>query len=573
VDDTLILFDGEPRAAGPAALRRSCPSCSQTFSGEARFCPFDGQALVEAPAALPDPLLGKLIDQRYAVEAVLGEGGMGTVYQVRHASLGRAFAMKVLRRELAVEAELAARFVQEARAAARVSHPNVIEITDFGNLETGEPYFVMELLSGTLLGAVIRQDGRIAPARAAELASQIAQALAAAHEVGVIHRDLKPDNVCIAIEGRGGATREHVKVLDFGLAKVAGASRLTRAGMVFGTPHYMSPEQAAGEPIDARSDVYALGVLLYEMVTGKVPFEADTYMGVLTQHMYAEPLPPSRLLEGEALLSLGEAGPLEGIVLKCLAKRPAARYATMDALLLELSRVGQAPVPAPRVMSTESPLEAYRAPARTTLEDLGAAGVVLSRGRGRNPLMHPALAVGLVAVAVGSAALAAWLARTDPSEATRGDKGEVLGAVTQAATERGEAPAAREHAQERSLVAPSRGRDEPGPTEADASPAPTPADPTLTATGLSSVARQARAEAARTSSPGVAASPARGPDSSRPNPTRPSSSQGRPQPRRPGSSVAPTAEGSRGEIVDPWAPASSLDKAGKPENSLVIQAR
>jgi serine/threonine-protein kinase len=564
VDDTLILFNGEPRAAGPAALRRSCPSCSQSFSGEARFCPFDGQALVDAAPALPDPLLGKLIDQRYAVDAVLGEGGMGTVYQVRHATLGRAFAMKVLRRELAVEAELAARFVQEARAAARVSHPNVIEITDFGNLETGEPYFVMELLSGTLLGAVIRRDGRIAPARAAELASQVAQALAAAHEVGVIHRDLKPDNVCIAIEGRGGATREHVKVLDFGLAKVAGASRLTRAGMVFGTPHYMSPEQAAGEPIDARSDVYALGVLLYEMVTGKVPFEADTYMGVLTQHMYAEPLPPSRLLEGEALLSLGEAGPLEGIVLKCLAKRPAARYATMDALLHELSTVGQAPLPAPRVTSTESPLEADRVRARTTLEDLAAAGVVLSHGRGRHPLMHPALAVGLVTVAVGSAALAAWLARTVPSEA-RGDRTEVLGAVTQAATARGEEPVARERVQERSVEAPPHGRDEREPTEGDAPPAPTPADPTLAEPGLPSVARQARAEALRASSPGVAASPARGPNSARPNPTRPSSSQAGPQPRRPGSSVAPTAEGSRGEIVDPWAPPPRLTSPGNPK--------
>jgi serine/threonine-protein kinase len=277
-----------------------------------------------------DPLLGCILDRRYDVLEVLGQGGMGTVYRVRHTMLGRHFALKVLRRELANDAELPKRFIREAKAAAAIAHPNVVQISDFGTLPSGQPFFVMELLEGCSLSELIWRAGPLPPGRAIRLLRQAADGLAAAHAVGVVHRDLKPDNIHVSEAAR----REVVKVLDFGLAKVAGASRLTRHGIVYGTPHYMSPEQAAGEPVDERSDVYSLGVVLYETLTGHVPFEADTYMGVLTKHLYVQPVPPSQLLPDSAAL-----GGLEEVALRCLEKKPSKRYGSMVELLAALDRV------------------------------------------------------------------------------------------------------------------------------------------------------------------------------------------------------------------------------------------
>jgi len=265
----------------------------------------------------------------------LGEGGMGTVYQVKHRALGKRFALKALRRDLAADGEIAARFIQEARTAAAVSHPGLVEITDFGRLGSGQVYFVMELLEGPSLAALLRVGGPLPAARGLEIARQLVNALKAAHDSAIVHRDLKPDNIHV---GRGDAERDLVKIVDFGLAKVIGASKLTRAGMVFGTPHYMSPEQAAGEVVDHRADIYALGIVMYEMFTGKVPFEADSYMGVLTKHMYMTPAPPS-----EHRLELKEIGALEDIILRCLQKRPANRYDNLAGLLLDLDQMGLTP--------------------------------------------------------------------------------------------------------------------------------------------------------------------------------------------------------------------------------------
>ncbi|HMJ16156.1 MAG TPA: protein kinase [Polyangiaceae bacterium] len=323
--------EAESRAAASAA---ECPLCHHHFSGaDARFCPFDGETLRPSNTWNPsaDPLLGSVIDKRYEVIEVLGEGGMGTVYRVRHAALGRQFALKALRRDLAVDSELSARFIQEAKAAAAVVHAGVVQITDFGTLPSGQPYFVMELLQGQPLSWLLHSGGPLPAARAVRVLLMVAEALAAAHEAGVIHRDLKPDNIQVA-EAPG--ERDLVKVLDFGLAKVAGASRLTRAGMVFGTPHYMSPEQAAGEQVDQRSDIYSLGIVMYEMFTGRVPFEADSYMGVLTKHMYVEPMRPSELVSDNKSL-----GALEDILLRCLEKKPAQRFASMAELIAALTSV------------------------------------------------------------------------------------------------------------------------------------------------------------------------------------------------------------------------------------------
>ncbi len=318
----------------PPPRATQCPACSSRFSPDGHFCPFDGTPLVPAHDWDPraDALLGTVVDDRYEVLSVIGEGGMGTVYQVRHRALGKRFALKALRKDLANDADIAARFMQEARTAAAVSHPGLVEITDFGRLPSGQVYFVMELLEGTSLSALLRSGGPLPAARGLDIVRQLVHALKAAHDASIVHRDLKPDNVHIGKSGSEGE-RDQVKVVDFGLAKVIGSSKLTRAGMVFGTPHYMSPEQAAGESVDHRADIYALGVVMYEMFAGKVPFEADSYMGVLTKHMYMEPTPPSQLSP-----ELAELGVLEQVILRCLQKRPEARYADLGALLADLDQ-------------------------------------------------------------------------------------------------------------------------------------------------------------------------------------------------------------------------------------------
>ncbi len=312
--------------------------CGQRFGAQATFCPFDGERLV--PLAAPggarelsaDPLIGVVVDERYRIEQVLGSGGMGTVYEATHIVLARRMALKVLRHELAGQGDLSARFLREARAAASIEHPHVVRISDFGTLPSGQAYFVMELLSGTSLRSLVTR-GPLDPDRVASIARQVADGLAAAHRAGIVHRDLKPDN--IQIDPLAG---DYVKVLDFGLARVAGTSRLTKEGVVFGTPQYMSPEQAAGELVDHRSDIYGLGVMMYEMLTGRVPFEADTYMGVLTKHLRTPPVPP-RVVLGER-----DLGGLEPIVLRALEKSPARRFSNMTELMMALDQRGAARV-------------------------------------------------------------------------------------------------------------------------------------------------------------------------------------------------------------------------------------
>lgn len=310
---------------------KRCPECGQRYSADGMFCPFDGVRLVgDRWDPSGDTLLGKTVGARYEVIAVLGEGGMGTVYKVRHSTLGRHFAMKVMRLDMARDEKLAARFIQEARATAAVKHPNVVSITDFGHLETDKrPYFVMELLEGETLSEILK-EGPLSPTRGVGIVIRIANALSAAHEAGIIHRDLKPENIFVA----DGDDELGVRVVDFGAAMIVGASRITKTGVVFGTPHYMSPEQAGGLSVDHRADIYSLGVIMYEMFTGRVPFEADTFMGVISQHMFVKPKSPS-----EVVPRLRDLGSLEAVILKSLEKTPALRYATMDALVRDLQRV------------------------------------------------------------------------------------------------------------------------------------------------------------------------------------------------------------------------------------------
>ncbi len=312
---------------------RICPQCGTRFEEAIQFCPHDGSPTYEVESRQEppeDPLLGRVIDGRYRIEKQIGEGGMGVVYMATHTVLQKKLALKVLRGDGSKDAEVVQRFMQEAQAATSIGQQNIIDISDFGRLPDGAVYFVMEYLEGSSLSEMISTGGSVPVQTAVHIIRQIASALEAAHSRGIVHRDLKPDNIFVI---RQGGDPHFVKVLDFGVAKVGGAaSKLTKTGMVFGTPHYMSPEQAAGHSVDQRTDVYALGVIMYEMFTGKVPFDADTFMGILSKHMFEAPPRPTDI-KGAAL------GPLEGMILKSLEKSSDARYQSMGELIADLDRV------------------------------------------------------------------------------------------------------------------------------------------------------------------------------------------------------------------------------------------
>jgi serine/threonine-protein kinase len=273
----------------------------------------------------------------YEVVSLLGEGGMGAVYLAEHALMGRKAAIKLLRHELTEDRALVARFINEARAANAIRHPNIIDVLDVGTLtgqHAGQPYMMMEFLEGESLGSRLAKRGTLPSAEAVEIARQATGALGAAHAKSIVHRDLKPDNLFLVPDDRQ-AGRELVKVLDFGIAKLRGdlatTSVKTRAGSILGTPPYMSPEQCRGlqEEVDRRTDVYALGIILYEMLTGAPPFMSAGVGDVLVMHLTQAPLPPRRKRP-----DIPEW--LERVILRALAKTPDERFATMEDLAAAL---------------------------------------------------------------------------------------------------------------------------------------------------------------------------------------------------------------------------------------------
>ncbi len=285
-----------------------------------------------------DKLVGQTLDGRYYVEKKIGEGGMGVVFSARHAVIERPLAIKVLKREVMRDTATIRRFVQEAKAASRIGHPNIVDVTDFGTTPDGMTYSVMEFVDGQTLGSAIRHGAPFPPLRAVKIAAQIARALGAAHDKGIVHRDLKPENVFLL--DRDGRT-DFVKIVDFGIAKVAPQAgqaegpRLTRAGSVFGTPEYMAPEQAAGRgDTDGRVDVYALGIILYEMICGKVPHRGDSMVRTLAMQML-DPVEPPRKVRPD----LEIPAELESVIMTALAKKREQRYQTMGELLVALEKV------------------------------------------------------------------------------------------------------------------------------------------------------------------------------------------------------------------------------------------
>jgi eukaryotic-like serine/threonine-protein kinase len=292
-----------------------------------------GMALAQAQAQGRTDFVGQVLDGRYRVEELIGEGGMGRVFLAEHVDIGRRVAIKILHPVYGRMPDLVERFRREARAASRIGHPHIVDVTDSGTTEDGSVYFVMEYLEGVELATVIDRDGALDVARALRITTQICRALSAAHAVGIIHRDLKPENIFLTV--REGAA-DFVKVLDFGIAKSSEAEeargkRLTHPGMAMGTPEYMSPEQAAGRPADERCDVYAVGAILYEMLTGVPPYEGDNFMEILTKKATIDPQPPTAVRPDLPPM-------VEALVLSAMGRNPSVRPPSMEAFEYELTK-------------------------------------------------------------------------------------------------------------------------------------------------------------------------------------------------------------------------------------------
>jgi len=367
-----------------------CPVCATEYRDEVRFCPNDGQTLRSSGPA--HDLVGQVLADRYHIMKKLGEGGMGQVYLAEHVKMGRRSAIKVMNPSLVHDPEAVARFNREAANASRISDVHVCAIYDFGETPEGLIYLAMEFIEGEPLTELIREEGALPVSRAADIAIQVAAALQAAHDLGIVHRDLKPDNIMLT-RGRDGS--DAVKVVDFGLAKAVGgeggSQKVTRTGLVVGTPEFMSPEQLAGDKLDGRTDLYSLGLVLFNMLTGTLPFPADSVQEAMIKRLTDE---PAELLEVRPDLHFPPG--LQQILDTVLARNPvdryqsAAKFAHDLAAVAGLSREGGADLPATLSGSDDQTelIEPVRARKRSRMPIavgvivvLGAAGAAVTIGR------------------------------------------------------------------------------------------------------------------------------------------------------------------------------------------------
>ena len=268
-----------------------CTQCGREYDLSQKFCPADGSPLrLQNP---DDPLVGQMVAERYQILSLIGEGGMGRVYLAEHVRMGRKSAVKVINPALATTADAISRFNREAANACKINHPNVAQVYDFGEMADGTLYLAMEFIDGETLDSIVAREGSLPPARAGQITKQVADALFAAHHLGIVHRDLKPENVMVARHLDGS---DWVKVVDFGIAKTVqrdgmegGSQTVTTAGVSLGTPEYMSPEQLAGERLDHRTDIYSLGLVLFNMLTGELPYPKLTSKETLVRRLTSPP--------------------------------------------------------------------------------------------------------------------------------------------------------------------------------------------------------------------------------------------------------------------------------------------
>jgi serine/threonine-protein kinase len=336
-----------------------CATCGTSYGSTVRICVRDGTPLVTRRT--DHQHLGTLLDGKYRIDSFITAGGMGSVYRAVHVMLDKTVAVKVIKNELVTSDEVVARFQREARAASNLNHPNIVSVYDLGQTPEGTLYIAMEFIDGPSLKEVIRRNGPLTPWDSIDILRQVASALSSAHRKQIVHRDLKSDNLMLASEG----DRKVVKLVDFGIAKTFDEStQLTAAGYMLGTPHYMSPEQAAGRPVDHRADLYSLGVILYEMITGEVPFGDAAVTSVLVRlATEVPPIPSARRPDLRVLPAL------DAVAMRCLEKDPERRFQSADefadALERALAEINSQPtMPRASIPTTEGTLVRPAAPRR-----------------------------------------------------------------------------------------------------------------------------------------------------------------------------------------------------------------
>jgi len=351
-----------------------------------------------------DPYCGMTFNGRYEIGEILHRGDRSRVYRARRNIDGRIFAVKVLPPDLARDQSMSERFLREARTAGSTSQQNIVDVFDFENLPDGSAYFVMELLIGKSLAHLIDSGAQMSKERICHIACQIVDGMSAAHATGVVHLDLNPKNIFLITRG---ADEDFVKILDFGMAKEMTDRRngITEPGEIIGTPLYMSPEQVAGGSIDHRTDIYSLGVILYEMTSGRLPFNADNVMGIMTQQMYKAPVPIRALLPLPNRPTIECPPSLEAVVLKCMSKKPERRYQSMDELKVDLEKVQADEVPlavadmVSRGEGFEVPADYFEAATKTLAPSDGNDG-----SRRKSPGLLTVLVSAIVLLLIGVAA-------------------------------------------------------------------------------------------------------------------------------------------------------------------------
>jgi eukaryotic-like serine/threonine-protein kinase len=348
-----------------------------------------------------DPFIGRdILNGQFQILQKIGSGGMGAVYKALQSDMNRMVGVKILHPKLANRKDLVSRFRREARAMSQLTHPNTVKVFLYGELDDGSLYIIMEFLEGKNLNQTVRSEGPFPLERALPILVQACGALDEAHKAGIIHRDLKPENIFLV---QSEAVRDYPKVLDFGLAKVGerqmrpGSVMLTQEGMVFGTPEFMSPEQAQGKPLTPASDVYSLAVILYEVLTGKLPFEAKTAMDYIQHHVVGKPIPLNQRLPGKTFPPL-----LEQIIEKALSKRAEDRFDTAAELAAALQAVldGGDKLPVQAAAAPEIPSSSHPA---TRLPAPSAASHSLTSLRRPNLMLLAGVAAAFLLLGIGLA--------------------------------------------------------------------------------------------------------------------------------------------------------------------------